>query len=211
MKPIFLSSYPRSGNTYLRAILNNCFELKSASVYPNDLGNRKVLENYVGHIEHSNDGKIPLQAFANKLILVKTHGTFPKNCKSIYVLRDARPVALSLYNFFDQRIPLEDVIIGNHPWGTWKDHVKFFTDDLPENRLVLRYEDLKDEIGQSLKKISEFLNVEIRSNKIPSRDAMVDGKWVNKERIHWKDQMKKHHIEICTEINKTQLKKYGYI
>ena len=211
MMPIFLASYPRSGNTYLRTILNNCFELKSASVYPQDLGGNKNLEAYVGHIEHTNDGKIPLEPFENKALLIKTHELSSIDNKSIYVLRDARPVALSLYNFFERRLPLEDVIRGEHRWGKWTDHVNFWTHDLPDNRLVLRYEDLKDELGKSLKQISEFLNVEICTTKIPPRDVISDGKWVNKEKQNWMELMEKRHVELCTDINQNLLQKYGYI
>ena len=41
MSPLFLSSYPRSGNTLLRTVLYQCFNLKSRSVYGNDLGGKK--------------------------------------------------------------------------------------------------------------------------------------------------------------------------
>ena len=34
---IWIASYPRSGNTFLRTILWHCFGLKSASIYPQDL------------------------------------------------------------------------------------------------------------------------------------------------------------------------------
>ena len=53
MEITWLASYPRSGNTFLRTILFNCFGIKTASIYPNDLGRRKVLEDFVGHIEHN--------------------------------------------------------------------------------------------------------------------------------------------------------------
>ena len=49
---VWLASYPRSGNTFLRTILWQCFGLRSASIYPKDLGSKKALEDYVGHIEH---------------------------------------------------------------------------------------------------------------------------------------------------------------
>jgi hypothetical protein len=70
LKPIFLASYPRSGNTYLRTILNHCFDLKSASIYPNDLGGNATLEKFVGHIEHIQNGKIPTEPFLNKPLLI---------------------------------------------------------------------------------------------------------------------------------------------
>ena len=41
---VWLASYPRSGNTFLRTILWHCFGLRSASVYPKDLGGNRALE-----------------------------------------------------------------------------------------------------------------------------------------------------------------------
>ena len=58
MKPIWLTSYPRSGNTLVRTILYQCFNLKTGSVYSNDLGGNINLENYVGHIEQAQDRSI---------------------------------------------------------------------------------------------------------------------------------------------------------
>ena len=53
MKVTWLASYPRSGNTYLRTILFNCFGIKTASIYPNDLGGNKTLENFVNSKEYN--------------------------------------------------------------------------------------------------------------------------------------------------------------
>ena len=41
ISPLLLSSYPRSGNTLLRTVLYQCFNLKSRSVYGNDLVGKK--------------------------------------------------------------------------------------------------------------------------------------------------------------------------
>src|SRR5882672_2574662 len=44
---VWLASYPRSGNTYLRAILWSCFGLQTGSVYPDDLS--LDVSQHVGH------------------------------------------------------------------------------------------------------------------------------------------------------------------
>ena len=214
MKPIFLASYPRSGNTYLRTILNQCFDLKSASVYPNDLGGNAALEQFVGHIEHIDKGRIPIEPFLNKPLLIKTHELSTTETKSIYVVRNAYPVMLSLHKFLNRtglKLSLEDVIKGNHRWGIWADHVEHWTQNLSELSLFLRYEDLKDNLDQSLIKLSNFLDVEIRTTKMTPRDKISDGKWVNKEGKPWQEQMEKSHVELCTQINQIQLEKLGYI
>ena len=58
MKMVWLASYPRSGNTFLRTILWQCFGLRSASYYRDDLGGNKELEEYVGHIERVPNNEI---------------------------------------------------------------------------------------------------------------------------------------------------------
>ena len=71
MKVTWLASYPRSGNTFLRTILFNCFGIKTASIYPKDLGGNKILENFVGHIEHSQNKTITFQK--GSIPIIKTH------------------------------------------------------------------------------------------------------------------------------------------
>ena len=211
MKPIFLALYPRSGNTYLRTILNQCFDLKSASIYPNDLGGNAALEKFVGHIEQIDKGTIPTKPFLNKPLLIKTHELKTTDTKSIYVVWNAYPVMLSLHKFFNYRISLEDVIKGNHRWGIWADHVENQTHDPSEHKLILKYEDLKNNLDKSLMQLSNFLNVEIRTTKMLSRDEISDGKWVNKQGKPWQEKMEKHHVELCTRINRIQLEKFNYV
>lgn len=98
MDIVWLASYPRSGNTFLRTILWQCFGLRSASIYPNDLGGNKRLEEFVGHIEPGVDRKIIFPR--NGLPLFKTH-EYPADLKpAIYVVRDGRATTLSLWKFY---------------------------------------------------------------------------------------------------------------
>ena len=82
-KITWLSSYPRSGNTFLRTILFNCFGIKTASIYPNDLGGNKPLENFVGHIEHNLDNTITFEK--GSIPIIKTHNLNRDNNRAIYI------------------------------------------------------------------------------------------------------------------------------
>ena len=116
---IWLASYPRSGNTFLRTILWHCFGLPSASVYPQDLGGNKELEQYVGHIEH---GPL-LDAYIeqNSVLFVKTH-EYPKDPNpAIYVIRDGRAACVSLWKFYNKSMPLGDVVEGKDRFGRFSD------------------------------------------------------------------------------------------
>ena len=116
MNPVWIASYPRSGNTFLRTVLNHCFGLKSTSVYPNDLGGNKLLENYVGHIEP--EPYMRLVSTDNTAPLVKTHELPRDNFSAIYVIRDGRAACASLWEFYKGAMSLEQVIKGNHRFGT---------------------------------------------------------------------------------------------
>ena len=80
-----------------------------------------------------------------------------------------------------------------------------------KNKGTLKYEDLKNNLDKSLMQLSNFLNVEIRTTKMLSRDEISDGKWVNKQGKPWQEKMEKHHVELCTRINRIQLEKFNYI
>ena len=179
--------------------------LKSGSIYKNDLGGDPALEAYVGHVENLGG----VSNYDNPIQLVKTHERNPDGGKAIYVIRDARPVALSLYNFYQKKISLENIILGNHRWGTWSDHVKAWEHIPPSDNLTITYDDLVDNLDSSLETISEFLNVRIITNKIPTRASMSDGKWINKKSIPWQDALNQEQIDLCQKVNGEYLKKYG--
>ena len=65
---VWLASYPRSGNTLLRCVLNHCFGLPSTSLYPNDLGRNRTLQRHAGHF---NIGAPPLELTPNGLRLAE--------------------------------------------------------------------------------------------------------------------------------------------
>ena len=177
---IWLASYPRSGNTLLRTILWQCFNLRSASIYPNDLGGNKSLETYVGHIEHSADGQIQ---FPNKSTpLLKTHEPPTDKGTAIYIVRDGRAACVSLWEFYKRGLPLEAVIEGQHRFGTWSGHLSEWKPWNRPNTLFLRYEDMASDLPSVLTKLGKFLNAKTIADQIPNRDSIAgaDGRWVRK-------------------------------
>ncbi len=108
---IWLASYPRSGNTMLRILLNHCFGLKSYSIHdndPNDIGKIPDVADIVGHknLDWSFSGKEFMKlkpADYNlmnhfryeraELSLVKTHSRYHYGYapdRVIYIYRDGR-------------------------------------------------------------------------------------------------------------------------
>lgn len=207
---IWLASYPRSGNTFLRTILWHCFALRSASIYRNDLGGNLKLEEYTGHIEHGPDMQKKLQE--NGILLIKTHDVPKDNNPAIYVIRDGREACVSLWKFYNEKFPLKSVIEGQGMFGTWSGHINSWNPWVRPNTLLLRYEELRDNLPESLKKISQFLEREIIKKNIPSRDTIAgsDGRWV-KTKTNWKSELYGVNLKRFIQINKETLKKSGYL
>ena len=209
MKITWLASYPRSGNTYLRTILFNCFGIKTASIYPNDLGGNKILENFVGHIEHNQNKTITFQK--NSIPIIKTHKLNQDENRSIYIIRDGRAASVSLWNFYGKKIPIKDIILGNHRFGTWKDHLISWNPLKRPNTLLIKYEDILCNFEYVLNSIETFLEIKVLSKKLPSRDtvALFDGRWV-RSKTDWKEKISGEELNLFNKINYPVLKEFGY-
>ena len=207
MKITWLASYPRSGNTYLRTILFNCFGIKTASIYPNDLGGNKILENFVGHIEHNQNKTITFQK--GSIPIIKTHKLNQDDNRSIYIIRDGRAASVSLWNFYGKKIPIKDIILGHHRFGTWKDHLISWNPLKRPNTLLIKYEDILCNFEYVLNSIETFLEIKVLSKKLPSRDtvALFDGRWV-RSKTDWKEKISSEELNLFNKINYTFLKEF---
>lgn len=209
MEVIWLASYPRSGNTFLRTILWQCFGLRSGSIYPNDLGGNKELESYVGHIEQQGNGEIIFPP--DSLQLVKTHEPPRDKNPAIYVARDGRDACVSLRDFYSGRLSLEAIIEGRHRFGTWSSHVQSWNPTERLNTLLLKYEEMREDLPGTLNKISGFLGRDALRTDLPPRQkiASVDGRWV-KPKSDRKLEISGPLLEKFDEIGGKTLEKMGY-
>ena len=210
MEITWLASYPRSGNTFVRTILFNCFGIKTASVYPNDLGGRTILEEFVGHIEHNQDKTITFQK--GSIPIIKTHKFNKDNNRAIYVIRDGRAASISLWHFYAKKISKKDIILGNTIFGKWKDHLISWSPLKRKNTLLIKYEDIGNDFESVLNSISTFLDKDIINKKLPKRDTMAffDGRWV-RSKTDWREYMSNKELELFNELNHSVLEEYGYL
>ena len=210
MKMAWLASYPRSGNTFLRTILWQCFGLRSASYYRDDLGGNKELEEYVGHIERGSNNEISFPE--NNISLVKTHEYPLDDTPAIYVVRDGRAASVSLWEFYNKIAPLEKFIEGQHRFGTWANHLQAWKPWERPNTLLLKYEDMRDNLPNATKKISDFLEQDILRASITDRDTIADtdGMWV-KRKGDWESKMPEDALKKFYQLNKGMLRKMGYL
>ena len=159
---VFLVSYPRSGNTWLRYLLTNLR-------FPNADWDMKSL--YYSFPEVGGDIDI---SGVPRPRWIKSHFQYnPKYKKVIYLYRDGRDVAASFYNWsgknktetFDTFLKNYFLKDGNdHYWGSWQDHINSWWNK--ERVLYVKYEDLLERTAITLKEIADFINLDVSENEI---------------------------------------------
>lgn len=165
----FVVSYPRSGNTWTRFLIAS-------------LIGQPTLENISGMIPeiylYSNR---QLMRFPRPRIL-KSHEPFdPRYKKVLYIVRDPRDVAVSLYHYSRKRrnipdgYPMDEFVLGYLRGdffdfcGTWQQHVASWLYTQPNQQMLwLRYEDMLDKPGEAVRRIAGFMGIAVSAEKIAS-------------------------------------------
>lgn len=140
---LWLSSFPRSGNTLLRQMLFAGWGLCSGSVYHRDLGDNVGLIRACGHVDlRLVGGPHGVEALNPHNLPIKTHGLPQgRGDQAIYIVRNGRAACVSLWHFNHRAMPLADIVCGRTQFGTWSDHVMAWLGQ--ESLLaVLRYEEM---------------------------------------------------------------------
>ncbi|MFZ0955272.1 MAG: sulfotransferase domain-containing protein [Candidatus Sulfotelmatobacter sp.] len=168
---VFLTSYPRSGNTWTRFLVGNL-------VYQNEPVTFLTVERLVPDMYKSSDRV--LRNLPRPRIL-KSHECFdPRYKKVIYIVRDPRDVAVSNYHWelklrsVRDGFPIEDFVprwMEPQFWpriGSWGDHVTSWLSTRQGNKgfLLLRYEDLKQDPQRALARVAEFLGIEPSTDRL---------------------------------------------
>jgi hypothetical protein len=163
---VFLVSYPRSGNTWARFLVGNLLNRSDPVTFANV--ERRVPTIYAW----------PDRTLRSLPRILKSHECFdPRYPRVIYILRDPRDVAVSLYYYllkmralrdgysmddFVARFIKADVVPYLDRMGCWEDHVLSWL-RLRMGKpgfLLIRYEDLVDNPAKELAKLALLLGVD---------------------------------------------------
>ncbi len=163
---IWIASYPRSGNTLVRIILNSVFGYGTYSKYndPADIGaDRKMME-LVGHkmLDSNWDDAYRKMKQSDRLYFVKTHNYPEDDSKAIYVARDGRCSIVSYWHYlidFGKEHPLSDFIKGTVGFGSWSEHLNAWDPFNRNNTLLIKYEDLLTNPINEIDKIAKFTDL----------------------------------------------------
>jgi len=187
-KIVWLSSYPKSGNTWVRFIIANLLSADvrtSADVYRliPDIHKGITSSHLIG--EHTILIKSHLKYFDRMPLREDTIG-------AVYIVRHPLDVIASAINYFairdsetysqaseDERHEIRQSFIREFlekgapaRWlrvgmGTWDEHIaSWHRKDLPFPRLTLRYEDLMTEPAERVAQLCQFLSMERSSKQI---------------------------------------------
>lgn len=160
----FLTSYPRSGNTWVRFLIANLLHPRE-DIQWTDV--QEVIPDIYKVARRTID-RLPDPR------LLKSHEYFdPRYPRVIYVVRDPRDVAVSYFHFQAKvglltqdahiatfvRLFLDGSVDG---FGTWAEHVESWLSTRGDTGsfLLIRYEDLLAEPLRTLTQIAEFLHLD---------------------------------------------------
>ena len=163
---IWLASYPRSGNTYLRMVLHKIFGLQTYaskadervfSTHPGVIG-------AVGHKSINVDERVIQWARASdQLCVIKTHEPPLTDDPAIYIIRDGRSSVVSYFYYCNEierlSVSLDDVICGNVYAGSWSEHFYSWLPLHRSNTLLIRYEELVSNQASLINRLQDYLGI----------------------------------------------------
>jgi|GEM_PF-3404128 len=164
---VLLASYPRSGNTWIRAVLSYILARLNGEREVDDLRrlDRYAPSIYKGNLDQIAGGRI-----------IKTHSrhfpNFNRTRKCIYVLRDGRDAAVSYFHWKRMMVkgfsstPFSDFLKYNFLgqsdiFSPWQEHVMswIFNPSILSEILVVTYQELKDRTMALFQEITGFLEL----------------------------------------------------
>jgi hypothetical protein len=159
---IFLVSYPRSGNTWMRYLLANLFA-------PEEFWHIDNIGQMVPDIHQP-----PPEVFFSTRI-IKSHLPFQADyAKVIYLYRDGRDVAISYFDFltkiYNYKQPFDTFfstyLANGFQYGTWHEHMISWHSASTSAVLPVQYERLVNEPLPELQKVTQFLGMTWREQDI---------------------------------------------
>src|SRR5260370_4812513 len=188
---VFILSYPKSGHTWTRFLIDNLVYPKT----PADFSNINRLTPDPEALSKRELARMPRPR------IIKSHQYFdPRYKRVIYVVRDPRDVALSQFHFHRKRGLMEDgyqtekfvarfVAGETSPYGWWGENVASWlaTRENRQGFLVLRYEDMLEDGASEVKKVASFLEISPDAERIANavrRSSAEERRKLEKSQAH---------------------------
>ncbi|NXJ81534.1 ST6B1 Sulfotransferase, partial [Trogon melanurus] len=167
---VLLVSYPKSGTHWLAGVITKLYNAQITLTSPIEYGDISRLEE--------------LNKVSSKRI-IPTHLDYNmlppnfknKNCKMIYISRNPKDTAVSMFHYYrdNPNLPTVDTwtsffdlfLKGEVVFGSWFDHFLSWEEHANDkNILFLFYEDMKKDLPKIVKEITLFLGLDVDENDI---------------------------------------------
>jgi len=185
---VYIVSYPKSGNTWIRFLIGNYVT-----------GNEFNFDNYNSlipdiHYNPNQCGNLERPRF------IKSHFSYVKKYPNvIYIVRDGRDVAVSYYHYsikmgnIDKSVKftgfMDEFNSGSvGPCRAWGKHVESWIGKDEDSILVVRYEDLLEDASTQLRRILSFVDIEVRQPDL--QRAVKASNFENMKSMEEKQQQK---------------------
>jgi hypothetical protein len=235
---VWLASYPRSGNTYLRLLLFHGLGLQTYSEYNDPLIEQLDMSEAVGHA--TLPGPLAEVVARPQQYFVKTHGLPIDDNPAVYLVRDGRDAVVShahfLSDFMRHRgllgraerwlgVPkfgtlLRQLIAGHRRldrwrYGGWSRNALAWTQRERGPLLVVRYEDLVAAPDVWLGKVAEMFNLRGGGQALPAPDfESLHARWpqfFRKGRSGaWRDEMTEEIQALFWQHHGEGMRALGY-
>jgi hypothetical protein len=191
VRTLFIASYPKSGTTWMQAVV---FHILSRGQLP-----LQHISQYSPFYEidktwnDADDNVLDMYTANHKLLgwrVFNTHllpSMIPTtDSKVIYVIRNGRDVAVSFYHHLSNQIgdggisqELKEFLVewtdGSLPFGSWLSHLRSWlrAAEISQNILLIRYEEMKNDLSTSITKIASFLGENLSENRLAELSSLL--------------------------------------
>jgi hypothetical protein len=226
---VWLASYPRSGNTFLRALLYQVYGVHTHEFYDKDLdpASFEVLSTIFG--ADPADPSLDDMKRSNEYFLVKTHDMPEEDYPAIYIVRDGRDALVSHAHFvlqYDQQLPpdvqrerfddtLKMLVETDASFGGWSGNVRAWTTRSTKTAIV-RFEDLVRKPLDTIRPAMEDVGYTPSELPVPNIPMFEElrGKlpaFFRKGRIgSWREEMREDLHELFWKRHGAMMDAMGY-
>jgi hypothetical protein len=194
---VWVCSYPRSGNTFLRIVLNQVYGVRTSVIYDVDGVAERVGRDLVGYTDRA--GTLGAMRASSAVHFVKTHRQRDDDVEeadpAICLVRDGRDATVSWARMLSEHDPhrfeteVRTLINRQDPVGTgaWGRNVLSWLHPPVPHRVPLRYDDLVAQPRQTVARLMAVLAPALRplpEARVPSFDELrrVDDRFFRRGR-----------------------------